>query len=141
MDITFPNVHFILNKSTKTNIRYLQYLHGNFHLLWSFFQFDGFKQGRQQKAAWRSEMITCWIYIQSDAEQPTDDSINDLITFFFFGEVSKPFIDNLNPSYELCDNYWICLPGQFIVYNINSKKKIKSPTLHNYILVFKHFQI
>lgn len=84
MDITFPNVHFILNKSTKTNIRYLQYLHGNVHFLWSFFQFDGLKQGKQQTAAWRLEIITCGIYIQSDAEQPSDDSISGVITFYWW---------------------------------------------------------
>lgn len=98
-------------------------MHGNVYFLWSFFQFDDFKQGRQQIAARRSAMITCWIYIQPDAEQPTDDS--NFIKYFV-KSASNLFINDLNPSHELCDNYWISLPGHFILYNINSKKKIKT---------------
>lgn len=63
VDILFPNVHFILNKSTKTNIRYLQYLHGNVHFLWSFFQLDASNKAGGTQATWRSEIISCWIYI------------------------------------------------------------------------------
>lgn len=121
MDITFPNVHFILNKSTKTNIRYLQYLHGNVHFLWSFFQFDGFTQVRQQTAAWRSEIITCWIYYSTRC-RATYWWLE--INYIFFVKSASNLSTILNPRYELCDNYWIFLPGYLILYNINSKKKI-----------------
>lgn len=75
MDITFPNVDFILNKSTKTNIRYLQYLHGNAHFLWSFFQFDGLTQSRRQTAGGGLRLSHAESIIQPDAEQPTDDTM------------------------------------------------------------------
>lgn len=45
-------------------------------------------------------MITCWIYIQPDAEQPTDDS--NFIKYFV-KSASNLFINDLNPSHELCD--------------------------------------
>lgn len=81
VDMSFPNVHFILNKSTKTNIRYLQYLHGNVHFLWSFFQLDGFRQGRQWTAAQRSEINTCWIHSIFNQTPSNLMMTQNLITF------------------------------------------------------------
>lgn len=71
VDITFPNVHFILNKSTKkTNIRYLQYLHGNVHFLWSFFQFDASnKAGGEQLELGGLKLSHAQSIFNHDAEQ------------------------------------------------------------------------
>lgn len=47
--------------------------------------------------------------IQPDTEQTTDDSeLNDI-----FCRVCKQFIIGLNPRHELCDHYWMRLPGYF----------------------------
>lgn len=82
VDITFPNVHFILNKSTKTNIRYLQYLHGNVHFLWSFFQLDASNKAGGTQRLGGLKLSHAESIFNHDAEQLTDDSISDLITFF-----------------------------------------------------------
>lgn len=82
VDITFPNVHFILNKSTKTNIRYLQYLHGNVHFLWSFFQLDASNKAGSTQRLGGLKLSHAESIFNHDAEQLTDDSISDLITFF-----------------------------------------------------------